>query len=153
MTLALQTPAAPRALGRVVNAEMAAAPYQVHAVSADQVERAQIENAAAVIGESQVWDLSVSKTGPRIPCKVIQLPHVAHAMLVSSMPPAKAGMVYRVWLVRKGKVHMGAVVAAGPKNMTIIPMRVQSGDVIAFSEEPKGGSALPTGPFVMEQTL
>ncbi|MBV8163927.1 MAG: anti-sigma factor, partial [Candidatus Eremiobacteraeota bacterium] len=63
------------------------------------------------------------------------------------------GMVYQVWLARKGKVHEGGVVAPGKMTQTIIPMRVQSGDVIAFSMEPPGGSASPSGPFVMQQTL
>jgi hypothetical protein len=55
--------------------------------------------------------------------------------------------------VRKGKVHKGGVVAPGKMTQTIIPMRVQSGDVVAFSMEPPGGSASPSGPFVMQQTL
>lgn len=122
--------------------------YKVYSVSADQVQRA-----VDFIGESEVWDLSVSKTGERIPCKVIQPPKVSHAMLVSDMPPAKNGMVYEVWLIRKGTVHRGGVVMPGHRVQTTIPMRVQSGDVIAFSMEPPGGSAVPSGPFVMEQTL
>lgn len=119
------------------------------AVSADQ-----LDPRVAFIGESKVWDLSVSRTGERIPCKVIQPPNVSHAMVVSDMPmPSRAGMVYQVWLVRKGKVHKGGVVMPGKMAQTIIPMKVQSGDVIAFSMEPPGGSAAPSGQFVMEQTL
>ena len=119
------------------------------AVNADQ-----LDPRVAFIGESQVWDLSVSRTGERIPCKVIQPPNVSHAMIVTDMPmPAKHGMVYQVWLVRKGKVHKGGVVMPGEMTQTIIPMKVQSGDVIAFSMEPPGGSAVPSGRFVMEQTL
>jgi hypothetical protein len=38
-------------------------------------------------------------------------------------------------------------------SQTTIPMKVQSGDVIAFSMEPPGGSAVPSGRFVMEETL
>ena len=119
------------------------------AVSADQ-----LDPRVRFIGESEVWDLSVSRIGERIPCKIIQPPDVSHAMVVSNMPmPSKAGMVYQVWLVRKGKVHKGGVVAPGKMTQTIIPMRVQSGDVIAFSMEPPGGSASPSGPFVMQRTL
>jgi len=114
----------------------------------------QIDPRVAFIGHSQVWDLSVSRTGERIPAKVIQPPDVSHAMVVTDMPmPSKPGMVYQVWLVRKGKVHKGGVVMPGRMMQTIIPMKVQSGDVIAFSMEPPGGSAVPSGPFVMEQTL
>lgn len=122
--------------------------YNVYPVSADQLERA-----VNLIGESQVWDLSVSKTGQRIPCKVIQPRNVAHAMLVSSMPATRDGMVYEVWLVRRGKIHRAGIVKPGPMVQTTIPMRVQSGDMIAFSMEPAGGSARPTSPFLMQQTL
>ena len=119
------------------------------AVSADQ-----LDPRVAFIGESKVWDLSVTRTGERIPCKIIQPPNLSHAMIVSDMPmPSKPGMVYQVWLVRKGKVHKGGVVMPGKMTQTIIPMKVQSGDVIAFSMEPAGGSAIPSGPFVMQQTL
>jgi anti-sigma-K factor RskA len=126
------------------------------APKAERVYPVTTENfaqAVELIDQSQVWDFSVAKTGERMPCKVIQPPHVSHAMIVTDMPPAKAGMVYQVWLVRRGKIHRGGVVMPGHGVQTIIPMRVQSGDVIAFSVEPQGGSAVPTGPFVMEQTL
>jgi anti-sigma-K factor RskA len=118
------------------------------------VNAEQIDPRVLFIGESKVWDLSVSRTGEHIPCKVIQPPNVSHAMVVSDMPmPSKPGMVYQVWLVRKGKVHKGGVVMPGKMTQTIIPMKVHSGDVIAFSMEPPGGSASPSGPFVMQQTL
>jgi len=119
------------------------------AVSADQ-----LDPRVAFIGRSQVWDLSVSRVGERIPCKIIQPPNVSHAMVVTDLPmPSKPGMVYQVWLVRKGKVHKGGVVMPGKMTQTIIPMKVHSGDVIAFTMEPPGGSAVPSGPFVMQQTL
>lgn len=112
-----------------------------------------LSQAVALLDQSQVWDLSVAKTGERMPCKVIQPPHVSHAMIVTDMPPTKGGMVYRVWLVRKGKMHMGGIVMPGHGVQTIIPMRVQSGDVIAFSMEMPGASAVSSARFVMQQTL
>lgn len=133
---------APRVLGKVTTVT------PLYAVNADQIEQA-----VALIGHSQVWDLSLSKTGDRIPCKVIQPRNASHAMIVSDMPATRNGMVYQVWLLRKGKIHKGAVVMPGRMVQTTIPMKVQRGDVIAFSMEPAGGSALPTGGFVMQQTL
>jgi anti-sigma-K factor RskA len=121
---------------------------QVYAVTTED-----LSNAVALIDQSQVWDFTVAKTGERMPYKVIQPPHVSHAMVLTDMPPAKRGMVYQVWLVRKGKVHRGGVVMPGRRSQAIIPMRVQTGDVIAFTMEPMGGSAVPTSPFVMQQTL
>lgn len=150
MVAALQPPAptAQTVARNAVTAKAGAEAPGYFSVSADQ-----IDPRVAFIGHSQVWDLSVSKTGERIPCKVIQPPNVGHAMIVTDMPMVKNGMVYQVWLVRKGKVHKGGVVMPGKMMQTIIPMKVQSGDVIAFSMEPPGGSAAPSGPFVMEQTL
>jgi anti-sigma-K factor RskA len=123
-------------------------PNQVYPVTTED-----LSNAVALIDQSQVWDFTVAKTGERMPYKVIQPPHVSHAMVLTDMPPAKHGMVYQVWLVRKGKVHPGGVVMPGRRSQAIIPMRVQAGDVIAFTMEPMGGSAVPTGPFMMQQTL
>jgi anti-sigma-K factor RskA len=117
------------------------------------VSTEDFDQAVALLGQSQVWDFSVAKSGERMPYKVIQPLHVSHAMVVADMPPAKHGMVYQVWLVRKGKVHRGGTVLPGQRSEAIIPMRVQTGDVIAFTMEPTGGSSVPTGPFMMEQTL
>jgi len=127
----------------------AANSYRVYHVSTEDLSKA-----VAIIDQSQVWDFSVAKAGERMPCKVIQPPHLSHAMIVTDMPPpAKKGMVYQVWLVREGKVHRGGVVMPGRGVQTIIPMRVRAGDVIAFSMEPVGGSAVPSGPFLMQETL
>jgi anti-sigma-K factor RskA len=123
-------------------------PNQVYPVTTED-----LSNAVALIDQSQVWDFTVAKTGERMPYKVIQPPHVSHAMVLTDMPSAKQGMVYQVWLVRNGKVHRGGVVMPGRRSQAIIPMRVETGDVIAFTMEPMGGSAVPTGPFMMQQTL
>jgi anti-sigma-K factor RskA len=135
---------APSSLGRVISPQA----YAVYSVKTEDLTQA-----VELIEQSQVWDFSVVKTGERMPYKVIQPPHVEHAMIVADMPAAKRGMVYQVWLVRQGKVHRGGTVMPGQRSQTIIPMRVQSGDVIAFTMEPMGGSAVPSGPFLMQQTL
>jgi anti-sigma-K factor RskA len=129
---------------------MAVAP-QAAAVYAVRAE--DLNQAVNLIGQSQVWDFSVSKSGEPMPYKVIQPLHVDHAMIVAQMPPAKQGMVYQVWLVREGKVHRGGTVMPGQRSQTIIPMRVKTGDVVAFTMEPQGGSEAPTGPFLMRRTL
>ncbi len=113
----------------------------------------QVHQRVAFIGESEVWDLSVGKPGEQMPVMVIQPGNTAHALLVTDMPMTHDGMVYRVWLVRKGKMHNGGVVMPGKMMKTMIPMRVETGDVIAFSMEPPGSNAPPSSTFVMRQTL
>jgi len=145
-----------KTVGRVTVSEAARAPANAPAVDAYSVfpvGAEQLHSRVTVTPDSKVWDLSVNQAGKRIPCKVIQPNNALHAMIVADMPMAKQGMVYQVWLVRKGKMHRGPTVMPGEMMQTTIPMRVESGDVIAFSMEPPGGSAMPSGPFVMEQTL
>ena len=60
--------------------------YTVYPVSTEELSQA-----VEIINESKVWDFSLSKTGKRMPYKVIQPPHVSHAMIVTDMPPAKSG--------------------------------------------------------------
>jgi hypothetical protein len=158
MMASLEAPAPlPKALNRFTASETAArAP--ANAPAADQysvfpVGAEQLHSRVTVTHASKVWDLSVSAAGKRIPCTVIQPNNAPHAMIVADMPMAQHGMVYQVWLVRRGKMHRGPTVMPGEMMQTTIPMRVESGDVIAFSMEPPGGSAVPSGPFVMEQTL
>jgi anti-sigma-K factor RskA len=155
-TLSAPVPAV-QSLGRIAVAKTAAEPaaapaldssYSVYPVGANQ-----LRSRLTVTGASRVWDLSISQVGKRIPAKVIQANGASHATIIADMPMAKHGMVYQVWLVRKGKMHRGPTVMPGEMMQTTIPMSVQTGDVIAFSMEPPGGSALPSGPFIMEQTL
>jgi hypothetical protein len=155
MIAALQ--ARPMTIGRITTARNApAAPLaaedvdKVYPVSANQLEQA-----VALIGDSEVWDLSLRARAGQMPChcKVIQPAKASHAMIVTDMPMTQHGMVYQVWLVRQGKVHKGGTVMPGRMSETTIPMKVRSGDVIAFSMEPPGGSAAPSGRFVMEETL
>jgi len=94
----------------------------------------------------------VRHSGDHIPAKIMQVPNENHAMLVSDMPPAPAGQVYRVWLIRKGKTHLGGIVTAGKMVKTEIPMKVQMGDVIAFSMAPLNATGIPDH-FLMRQTL
>lgn len=145
---------APHTLGRAVTAasfsanDSAPEAYKVFAVSATQLQSEAID----LIGHSQVFDLSVRHSGDHIPAKIMQMPNENHAVLVSDMPAAPAGQVYRVWLIRKGKMHLGNIVAQGKMAKTMIPMKVQMGDIIAFSMAPIGSASLPTH-FVMQQTL
>jgi len=143
-------------LGRIALSAAVHAPAEAPAMDAYSVfpvGAEQLHSRVTVTHGSKVWDLSVNQAGKRIPCKVIQPNNAPHAMILADMPMAKQGMVYQVWLVRKGKMHRGPTVMPGELMQTTIPMRVESGDVIAFSMEPPGGSTVPSGPFVMEQTL
>ncbi|HXN08983.1 MAG TPA: anti-sigma factor, partial [Candidatus Acidoferrales bacterium] len=146
MIASLQVPvSAPmsKTLGRIaVNEAAARAPANAPAMDAYSVfpvGAEQLHSRVTVTHESKVWDLSVNQAGKRIPCKVIQPNNAPHAMIVADMPVAQHGMVYQVWLVRKGKMHRGPTVMPGEMMQTTIPMRVESGDVIAFSMEPPGG--------------
>lgn len=147
-------PQPPQTLGRIVAennlAAKAAAPANDQVIPVT-VSRLQSE-ALALLDQSQVFDLSVRHGGDRIPAKIMQMPNQNHATLVTDMPAAPAGQVYRVWLIRKGKMHLGDVVRQGKMVKTTIPMKVESGDVIAFSMAPVGELGQPNH-FVMQQTL
>jgi anti-sigma factor RsiW len=144
----------PQTVGRVVAesnlAAKAVAPANDQVIPVT-VSRLQSE-AIALLDQAQVFDLSVHHGGDRIPAKIMQMPNQNHATLVTDMPAAPAGQVYRVWLIRKGKMHLGDVVGQGKMVKTTIPMKVESGDVIAFSMAAVGDFALPSH-FVMQQTL
>ncbi|MDQ6781602.1 MAG: anti-sigma factor [Candidatus Eremiobacteraeota bacterium] len=133
--------------GRVTAPLAAPAGDAVYSVSADQLQAAM-----TLIGQSQVFDLSVRHSGDHIPAKIVQMPNEDHAMLVSDMPAPPSGDVYRVWLIRKGHLHPVGVVQPGKMRKTMIRMKVQMGDVIAFSMAPAEDSALPAH-FMMQQTL
>ena len=141
--LQAQGGAPPASIGRIIAAKTAE----------DNIFRPSVEGLdprVAFVGESKVWDLSLNHKG--MPCKVIQPPNKAHAMIVADMPKAEHDMVYRVWLVRKGEMLRGGTIAPGKMMQTTLPMDVHSGDVIAFSIESPNGSAA-SGPFVYETTL
>jgi len=61
-------------------------------------------------------------------------------------------MKYQAWIIHKGKVHAAGVLPTGVA-MLDMPMPVETGDIVAFTMEPPGGSATPTMPWVMQQTL
>lgn len=144
----------PQTFGRITAESNLAA--KAMAPANDQVipvtfSRLQSE-AIALLDQAQVFDLSVRHGADRIPAKIMQMPNQNHATLVTDMPAAPTGLVYRVWLIRKGKMHLGDVVGQGKMVKTTIPMKVESGDVIAFSMAPVGDLGQPNH-FVMQQTL
>lgn len=136
-----------KTVGRLSAQVAAPAGDSVYSVSADQLQAAM-----TLIGQSQVFDLSVRHSGDHIPAKIVQMPNEDHAMLVSDMPAPPSGDVYRVWLIRKGHLHPVGVVQPGKMRKTMIRMKVEMGDVIAFSMAPAEDSAIPAH-FMMQQTL
>ena len=74
-------------------------------------------------------------------------------MLVASMPAMPQGKTFQVWVIRHGTVHNAGLVPAGKTSMMHMPMPVRKGDVVAFTVEPLGGSATPTLPIAMSQSL
>lgn len=127
------------AFERAANAAIAADAKNVHGVVAD-------------VAHGKVWDLSGGSGSRSWHCLFVQPPDKKNATLIASVPRAPHGMNYQTWIIHKGKMHRAPVLPTGVA-MIEMPMPLESGDVVAFSMEPPGGSAHPTGPFMMERTL
>jgi anti-sigma-K factor RskA len=127
------------AFERAANVAIAADAKSVHGVVAD-------------VAHGKVWDMSGGSGSRGWHCLFVQPPNRKNATLIASVPPAPHGMTYQAWIIHKGKMHRAPVLPTGVA-MIEMPMPLESGDVVAFSMEPPGGSAHPTGPFMMEQTL
>jgi anti-sigma-K factor RskA len=106
-----------------------------------------------IAGAARVWDMSGGTRQHWWHCMLVQPSSAKPAMLVALMPAAPKGMTFQAWVIRKGAIHNAGTLPAGVKSMMHLPMSVQRGDVVAFSIEPMGGSASPTTPFAMQQTL
>lgn len=108
---------------------------------------------AEIAAARRVWDMSGGKPSNWWHCTLVQPFGPKPAMIVASMPKEPTGKTFQMWVIRKGAVHNAGMVPAGRTSMMHLPMPVQSGDVVAFSLEPMGGSASPTMPFAMTQSL
>jgi hypothetical protein len=127
------------AFERAANAAIAADAKNVHGIVAD-------------VAHGKVWDMSGGQGAHRWHCMFVQPPEKKNATLIASVPAAPHGMKYQAWIIHKGTIHRAPVLPTGVA-MIAMPMPLESGDVVAFSMEPPQGSARPTGPFMMEQTL
>jgi anti-sigma factor RsiW len=127
------------AFARAANAAISADAKNVHGVVAD-------------VAHGKVWDMSGGQGAHRWHCMFVQPPDKKNATLIASVPPAPHGMKYQAWIIHKGTMHRAPVLPTGVAMITM-PMPLEAGDVVAFSMEPPQGSAHPTGPFMMEQTL
>jgi anti-sigma-K factor RskA len=107
----------------------------------------------AALAAGRVWDMSGGPPKHWWHCTIVQPPKPGMAMIVASTPPAPKGMTYQAWVIHRGKTHNVGTMPAGKMSTMSMPMPVESGDVVAFTMEPSGGSANPTMPFVMRQTL
>jgi hypothetical protein len=127
------------AFERAANVAIAADARNVHGVVAD-------------VAHGKVWDMSGGQGAHRWHCMFVQPPDNKNATLIASVPAAPHGMKYQAWIIHKGTIHRAPVLPAGVA-MIAMPMPLEAGDVVAFSMEPPQGSANPTGPFMMKQTL
>ncbi|HKW45043.1 MAG TPA: anti-sigma factor [Candidatus Eremiobacteraceae bacterium] len=127
------------ALERAARAATAADAKNVHGVVAD-------------VAHGKIWDMSGGVGTHRWHCMFVQPPDKKNATLIASVPPAPRGMKYQAWIIHKGTIHRAPVLPSGVM-MLAMPMPLEAGDVVAFSMEPPQGSARPTGPFMMKQTL
>jgi anti-sigma-K factor RskA len=107
----------------------------------------------ADIAKGRVWDKSGGTGAHWWHCTIFQPPKQKKAMLVAQMPAAPKGMTFQAWVIRRGAAHNAGTVPGGKSSMMSIPMPLETGDVVAFTVEPVGGSRIPTMPYVMEQTL
>jgi anti-sigma-K factor RskA len=127
------------AFERAANAAIAADAKSVHGVVAD-------------VAHGKVWDLHGGSGSRSWHCLFVQPPNKKNATLIASVPAAPHGMKYQTWIIHKGEMHRAPMLPTGVA-MIEMPMPLEAGDVVAFSMEPANGSAHPTGPFMMEQTL
>lgn len=128
----------------------------VEAATRDHVLLLQVQegrHVLAALAGGRVWDLSGGPPKRWWHCTIVQPPKPGMAMIVASTPPAPRGMMYQAWVIHRGKTHNVGMVPPGKMSSMSMPMPVESGDVVAFTMEPTGGSANPTMPFVMRQTL
>jgi anti-sigma-K factor RskA len=122
-------------------------------VAALQQQVAHGSEVFADIAQGRVWDRSGGRDAHWWHCTIVQPPKQKKAMLLAAMPAAPKGMTFQAWVIRAGTPHDAGTVPGGKTSMTDMPMPLQSGDIVAFTVEPMGGSQTPTMPYVMEQTL
>lgn len=108
---------------------------------------------AEIAAARKVWDMSGGTPSHWWHCTLVQPFGSKPAMLVASMPAMPQGKTFQVWVIRHGTVHNAGLVPAGKTSMMHMPMPVRKGDVVAFTVEPLGGSATPTLPIAMSQSL
>jgi hypothetical protein len=65
------------------------------------------------------------------------------------MPAARAGLVYRAWVLRHGRYYHAGDLAPSADNALEMPMGLRTGDVVGFSSEPGRAAARPSRPFLM----
>ena len=118
-----------------------------------QVQADEGHHVLTALAVGRVWDMSGGPPAHYWHCTIMQPPKPSMAMLVAQTPPAPKGMTYQAWVVHKGAMHKVGMVPGGTMTMVHMPMPVEAGDVVAFTVEPMGGSAKPTMPFIMQQTL
>lgn len=149
------------AFARIDHDRMAQQLAVANSVAASQRDRlAEMGGKAAHLGAvvaditgGRIWDKSGGTGAHWWHCTVVQPPKARRAMLLADMPAAPKGMTFQAWVIRGGTAHDAGVVPAGTSSMMAMPMPLRAGDVVAFTVEPLGGSASPTMPYVMTQTL
>jgi anti-sigma-K factor RskA len=111
-----------------------------------------VHSVVADIAHGKIWEMSGGSGNHWWHCVLAQPPGQRNATLVGMVPAAPHGMKYQAWIIHNGKVHRAGVLPTGVAMMDM-PMPVESGDVVAFTMEPPGGSDKPTMPWVMQQVL
>ncbi|MGV9827381.1 anti-sigma factor [Gordonia sp. NPDC003429] len=79
----------------------------------------------------------------------------AGVLVMNDVPPPKSGTVYQMWLVGPdGATSAGTMTDkdVAPSTTAVIP-HIGNAKTLAFTVEPPGGSAKPTGAFVAELPL
>ncbi len=67
-------------------------------------------------------------------------------LVVRGLPPAAAGTVYELWIVRGGRARSAGFLHRG---MAVLTRPVPRAATVAVSLEPTGGSRRPTGPLLI----
>ena len=116
--------------------------------------RHESSDASAVmvaLASGAYWKLPAVEGGAG-QCAILQPPNET-ALLLGTFPKAPSGMLYRIWIIRRGRAHGAAAISSPGMHMMHLTMPVRRGDVVAFTLEHSGASPIPGAPFIMRVTL
>lgn len=83
---------------------------------------------------------------------VVQATPTSNALLFTRAPSAPSGDEYQVWVVRKQRTYRIGRVTPHVDTTLEMPMPLEAGDVVAFSED-RLGATTPTQPYLMELAI
>jgi anti-sigma factor RsiW len=112
----------------------------------ERAARATEARAAAILGDGDSRRLPM---GPE--SRVVVSAEGEAVLVVGGVPTAPAGQTYEAWVIGEdGPAPAGLFDGSGRVNVLLLEEPVDTGDVVAVTLEPEGGSESPTGPVLLE---